>query len=212
MTDPAERERPDPADETGPTIEQLAARALTNLAPLAFDVVHTTADRDAVLRMRYDTVIEEGWATPEDHPDGREHDEYDDEATFIVCRDAGALVGSLRLVSPSPSRPLPTERDYGIRARPAGHVPEVGRIIITRAARAGRSHLVLGGLCARAWLELRAHGYDRAISTAAPEVIDLYRSVGMRITVLAPAQRHWGTQRAPIQIMGDAASFAFLTG
>jgi N-acyl-L-homoserine lactone synthetase len=198
--------------EPAATIERLAARALANLAPLVFEVAQTAADRDAVLRMRYDTVVEEGWMTPEDHPDGRERDEYDDEAIFIVCRDAGAIVGSMRLVPPSPSRPLPTEREFSIRARPPGQVPEVGRIIVTPAARPGRSHLVLGGLCARGWLESRALGYDRAISTAASEVIDLYRSVGMRITVLGPAQLHWGTQRAPIQITGDEASFAFLSG
>lgn len=205
-------EPPGPAQESSATVELLAARALANLAPLAFEVAHTPADRDAVLRMRYETVVEEGWAAPEDHPDGRERDEYDDEAIFIVCRDAGAIVGSLRLVPPSPQRRLPTEREYDILARPAGQVPEVGRIVITPAARHGRSHLVLGGLCARAWLELRARGCDRAISTAAAEVIDLYRSVGMRITVLAPAQLHWGIQRAPIQIMGDTASFAYLSG
>jgi N-acyl-L-homoserine lactone synthetase len=198
-----------PAELTA-TVDLHAVQALANLAPLVFEVAQSPADRDAVLRMRYETVVEEGWATPEDHPDGRERDEYDDEAVFIVCRDAGEIVGSMRLVPPSPSRPLPTEREFGIRARPAGQVPEVGRIIVTPAARPGRSHLVLGGLCARGWLEARAHGYDRAISTAASEVIDLYRSVGMRITVLGPAQLHWGAQRVPIEVMGDETSFAFL--
>ena len=193
------------------TIQRLAERGLANLAPLAFDVAETPADRDAVLRMRYETVVDEGWATPEEHPDGRERDSYDEEAVFIVCRDAGAIVGSMRLVPPSPSRPLPIEREFGIRARPAGRVAEVGRLIVQPAARAGRSHLVLAGLCARAWLEMSTADWDHAISTAAPEVIELYRAVGMGITVLGPAQLHWGIQRAPIQILPGEASFAFLT-
>lgn len=157
-------------------------------------------------------MVAEGWARPSDHPDGREHDEYDDDATFVVCRDGEALAGSLRLIAPVPGRPLPTERDFGIRLRPARRVVEVGRIVVSPAARPGRSHLILGGLCARGWLEAYARGFDRAVSTAAPEVIDLYQSLGMRITVLGPAQRHWGTSRVPIQIEGDEDSFAYLTG
>ena len=193
-------------------LDVLAQRALARLAPLTFDVVETDAERDAVLRMRYDCVVAEGWSGAGDHPDGREHDDYDAGATFIACRDGEAMVGSLRLVAPRPDRPLPTERDFGIVARPAGQVLEVGRIVVAPGARAGRSHLILGGLCARSWLEAYARGFDRALSTAAPEVIDLYASLGLRITVLAPAKAHWGTMRVPIQIEGDEATFGFLTG
>ena len=199
------------SDRAG-VLDVLARRALARLAPLTFDVVETDADRYAVLRMRYDCVVTEGWSGAGDHPDGREHDDYDDGATFIACRDGEAMVGSLRIVAPRPDRPLPTERDFGIVARPAGKVLEVGRIVVARGARAGRSHLILGGLCARSWLEAYARGFVRVISTAAPEVIDLYASLGLRISVLAPAKAHWGTMRAPIQIEGDEATFGFLTG
>lgn len=193
-------------------LDRLAQRVIERLAPLSFEVTHTPADRDAVLRMRYECVVAEGWGSPADYPDGRERDEHDDGATFVVCRDGTALAGSLRLISPGPARLLPTERDFGIRVRPPGRVLEVGRIVVSPSARAGRSHLILAGLCARGWLEAYARGFDRAVSTAAPEVIDLYRSLGMRITVLGPAQEHWGTSRVPIQIEGDEDSFAFLTG
>jgi N-acyl-L-homoserine lactone synthetase len=193
-------------------LDALAQRALARLAPLTFDIAETDAERDAVLRLRYDCVVAERWSDPTDFRDGREHDEYDDDATFIVCRDGDAIAGSLRLVAPRPDRPLPTERDFGIVVRPAGQVLEVGRIVVAPGARAGRSHLILGGLCARSWLEAYARGFDRALSTAAPEVIDLYASLGLRITVLAPAKAHWGTMRAPIQIEGDEATFGFLTG
>lgn len=193
-------------------LDRLAQRVIEKLAPLSFEVAQTPADRDAVLRMRFECVVAEGWAGLDDYPDGRERDDADDHATFVVCRDGDVLVGSLRLVAPAPGHPLPTERDFGIRVRPAGRVLEVGRIVVSPEARAGRSHLILGGLCARGWLEAYARGFDRAVSTAAPEVIDLYQSLGMRITVLGPAQRHWGTSRVPIQIEGDENSFAYLTG
>jgi hypothetical protein len=35
--------------------------------------------------------------------------------------------------------------------------------------------------------------------------------MGMRVTVLGPAQLHWGLQRVPIQVEGDRDSFAFLS-
>jgi hypothetical protein len=129
----------------------------------------------------------------------------------VVWRDAGALAGSLRVVLPAPQRRLPTEREFGLRARPPGRVPEAGRVIVGRSWRERGTHLILAGLCARAWLEMCALGYDRAVSTAAPDVIELHRSLGMRITVLGPPKLHWGTERAPIQIMGDEGSFSFLT-
>lgn len=193
------------------SLDRLAAQALERLAPLSFDVATDPAGRDAVLRMRYLCVVAEGWATEADFPDGRERDEYDEEATFVVCRDGYDVAGSLRVVLPSPHRPLPTERDFALRARPAGRVGEVGRIVVAPSARAGRSHLVLAGLCARAWQVLHAGGCDRAVSTAAPDVIELYRALGMRVSVLGPARLHWGVARAPIQIDGDGHAFAFLT-
>ena len=183
---------------------------MARLAPLSFELAETAADRDAVLRMRYECVVGEGWARAEDHPDGRERDEYDDEATFVVCRDAGAIAGSMRLVPPSPHRPLPTERAYGIRARPLGGAVEVGRIVVAPSARAGRSHLILAGLGARGWLEACRRGYEGVVSTATAEVVDLYRALGLRVTVLGPARLHWGARRVPIRVDGDERTFDFV--
>lgn len=199
-----------PADERREALERRAEQALGQLAPLEFAVAETDAERDAVLRMRYECVIGEGWARPEDHPDGREHDEHDDDALFIVCREDEALVGSMRLIPPRPGVLLPAERDFGIRVRPLGAVPEAGRIIVARAARGGRSHLIVAGLCARGWLEARARGHDEVVSTAAADVLDLYRGLGLRITVLGPARIQWGESRVPIRVAGDEESFAFL--
>lgn len=190
----------------------LAERALTRLAPLRFDVAAGARERDAVHRMRCDCILAEGWARAEDFPDGRERDADDDRATFLVCRDGDALAGSVRIVAPAAAAPLPVERDFGVRARPPGRVVEVGRLIVAPGARAGRSHLVLGGLCARAWLLVSASGHVGAISTATPALIELYRGLGLRVSVLGPARSHWGARRAPIAIEGGPESFAFLTG
>ena len=190
----------------------LAERALAQLAPLDFAVAVDDGERDEVLRMRAACVLAEGWARAEDFPDGRERDEYDDDATFVVCRDGAVLAGSMRIVAPAAGRMLPTERTFAVRARPAGEVADVGRIIVAPGLRSGRSHHILGGLCARAWLELVAHGLHRAISSATPELIELYRAVGMRVAVLGPARVHWGARRVPVEVTGDVESFSFLTG
>lgn len=190
----------------------LAERALARLAPLRFALAVDDGERDEVLRMRAACVLAAGWARAEDLPDGRERDEYDDDATFVVCRDGGALAGSLRIVTPAAGRMLPTESSFGVRARPADGVADVGRIIVAPGLRGGRSHHVLGGLCARAWLELAANGLHRAVSSATPELVELYRAVGLRVTVLGPARVHWGARRVPVEVTGGRDSFSFLTG
>ena len=198
------------ADERQRALDRLAERVLARLAPLTFSVATTPAERDAVLRMRYECVVGMGWARPEDHPDGRERDEHDADAIFIVGRENGTTVGSLRLILPTPGLLLPTERDSGIRVRPLGGVAEAGRIIVAPSARRGRSHLILAGLCARGWFEACAHGYDQVVSTAAADVLDFYRGLGLRITVLGPAQKQWGERRVPVRVEGDPESFGFL--
>jgi hypothetical protein len=189
----------------------LAEHALEGLAPLRFDVAHDERERDAVHRMRCDCVLAEGWARAEDFPDGRERDADDARASFVVCRDGDTLGGSMRIVEPLPGEPLPAEREFGIRARPTGEVVEVGRLIVAPGVRAGRSHRILGGLCARGWMLLAERGYERAISTATPTLIELYSALGLQVTVLAPARLSWGARRAPIAIEGGPESFAFLT-
>jgi N-acyl-L-homoserine lactone synthetase len=170
------------------------------LSPLSFAVARTPLDIDAVLRMRYDCVIDMGWATPEDYPDGRERDDWDERATFIVCRDDDAIVGSERLVLPVAGELLPSEREFRRQVPLPGRPVEVGRVIVARAYRANRGHLVLGGLFARGWLVARDLGYERIVSTASAPLIDLYRGLGLRVTGLAAPKLSWGEQRTLIEL------------
>jgi N-acyl-L-homoserine lactone synthetase len=183
-------------------VDRLAERVLAGLAPLRFETANTTAERDAVLRMRYDCVIELAWATANDYPDLRESDEYDANATFVVCRDRDALVGSARVITSTAARPLPAEQEFKLPIRPPGETFEIGRIVVPRTYRPRRSHLLLVGLCAKSWLEGRSLGGIRVVSTATSRAIDLYQSIGMRVTVLGPSRMYWGEDRVPIQIVG----------
>jgi N-acyl-L-homoserine lactone synthetase len=181
-------------------LDRLAERALDALAPLSFATARTPLEIDTVFRMRYECVTELGWAKPEDFPDGRERDAYDGGATFIVGRDAGTIIASARLVPPVPGELLPAEREFQMRAPPPGRPAEVGRVVIPRRYRSGRSHLVLGGLFARSWLIARELGYDRVISTASAPLIDLYRGLGLTVAVLTLPKRSWGEERVLIEL------------
>ncbi len=141
-------------------LDALASRALDALVPLSFTVARTPLEIDAVLHMRYECVTEMGWAKPEDYPDGRERDEHDDGATFIVAREDGSIIASARLVPPVPGELLPAEREFYAVAPPPGRPVEIGRVIIPRRYRSGRSHLLLAGLFARSWLIARELGYS----------------------------------------------------
>jgi N-acyl-L-homoserine lactone synthetase len=189
--------------------------ALQALGPLSFAVARTPLDLDAVFQMRYACVIEMGWANPEDYPDGRERDGYDEGATLVVCREADAIIASARLVPPVAGELLPAEREFRIRVPPPGRPVEVGRVIIPRQFRGNRSHLILAGLFARNWLVARELGYERVVSTASAALIDLYRALGLTVTALAAPRMSWGEQRAPIELAateGGLAPLAHSTG
>jgi hypothetical protein len=188
-------------DETA-RLDALAEATLARLAPLSFEPAATVEDRDVVLRMRFDCMVELGWVRPEERSDGRAVDAYDAGATFLVARDGGVAVGSMRVVPPDAERPLPAEREFGIPLRSRDGVFEFGRLVMPARYRPGRSHRVIAGLCSRGWLEARAAGCVRVLSTATRELIELYRSLGLQIVVLGPPQPYWGEQRVPIEITG----------
>jgi N-acyl-L-homoserine lactone synthetase len=189
-------------------IDHLAKQALEALAPLSFAVAGTPQEIDSVLRMRFACVIEMGWAQPEEYPDGRERDEYDDGAVFVVCHAAGAIIASARLVAPVLGELLPCEREFRIRVEPPGRPVEVGRVIVPRVYRGGQSHLILAGLFARCWLVARELGYDRVVSTASAPLLELYRGLGLSVTVLGGPKLSWGEERSLIELAATETSLA----
>jgi N-acyl-L-homoserine lactone synthetase len=191
-------------------LDRLAERALDALAPLTVTVARTPAEIDAVFRIRYECVTELGWARPEDHPDGRERDAYDDGATLVLCRDGESIVGSARVVPPVLGRLLPAEREFHIGVDPPGRAVEVGRIVVPQLERVGRSHIILAALFARTWLIARGLGYDRIVSTASAELIDLYRGLGLTVIELARRRLSWGELRAPVELAGSVRTLAAL--
>lgn len=166
---------------------------------LRFDVAQNEAEREAVYRLRYQTVIERGWAQPGDMPDGMERDHYDEKAIYVVGWDGPKLATTSRLVLPEAGLILPTEEAFHIQIEPRGKVADMGRQIVARDYTSIK-HKVFAALLAKTWLVMREHGYSLVCGDFSPAMTRLYRMMGFDVTQLGPAQPFWGEERSPIMV------------
>ncbi|MEA2294896.1 MAG: hypothetical protein QOE86_2535, partial [Solirubrobacteraceae bacterium] len=160
----------------------------------------TRAEGEAVVRLRYRQVVDDGWARADRFPDGLERDEWDADALQIGAWSGTDLVGAMRIVLPAPGRRLPVEVGFGVDVEPAGRVVEAGRLVIDPDFRGDPAHRAWGGLFARAWLELRARGFRVLAGAASPEMVARLRGVGLPFEVLGPERPHWGLPRLPVRL------------
>jgi hypothetical protein len=182
-------------------LDGFARRLLARASPVRFDVVRSLAERDAVFRLRFDTVVDQGWATPEVFPDRLEHDAYDLDAVHVAGWDGLTLATAARLVFPWPGRLLPTEEEFDVRVEPANAVADIGRGIVAPAYRA-REHTVFAGLLARCWIEVRARGLKHLCGAATPARLERYRQFGLPLRVLGASRMYWGEERTPVFLDG----------
>jgi N-acyl-L-homoserine lactone synthetase len=180
------------------------ARGMVAIAPLSFRIAQTPEELTAVYRLRYEVIIERGWARPEDLPDGLERDEHDDHAVHIAAWDdaqiaAPQIAATSRIVLPGPDRLLPTERAFEVKIGPYGQVVDMGRQIVARAY-SNVEHLVFAALLAQTWLELHARGYTLVCGDFTPAVTRLYRLMGFQVAQVGPAREFWGEERFPIVV------------
>lgn len=184
------------------TADELSRRLIARARPIRFAVAQSPRELEAVFSLRHATVVEEGWRSAEDLPDGLERDEYDDEALQVAAWDGDDLAGTLRLIFPRPGRLLPVERSYGLVVEPRGQVVGAGRVIVAPGYR-HQGHQVLGGLSATAWLLMRQRGFQWAAGTATEEILGLFEHLGFEVVVVGEPQIYWGEERYPIR-MGAA--------
>jgi hypothetical protein len=163
-------------------------------------VAQTPGEHDAIYLLRYQQVTGDGWARPDDLPDGRERDEHDPFAIQVGAWAGVPLVGAMRLVLPRPSRRLPVEEAFGIDIEPRGRVVEAGRLVVAPAHRGDASHRIWGALFARAWLTMRGLGLNLLCGAASPAMVDRLRALGLPFEVLAAARPYWGEQRVPVRL------------
>ena len=181
-------------------LDRLAERLLRGARAVRVEIAHTAADREAIYRLRYEQVIGDGWARPGELSDGVERDAYDAAAIQIGAREAGTLVGALRVVPPVAGRRLPVEAAFDLEIEPRGAVVEVGRLVIDRAYRGDPAHRVWGALFGRAWLSTRARGFTVLGGAASPRMVAQLRALGLPFELLAPARRYWGEDRHPVRL------------
>lgn len=165
--------------------------------PYRLELARTEAERDAVFRLRCRTVIEMGWGTEADFPDGVERTEEDEFASHIAAWENEDLVGSARVVTPRAGRRLPIEMEFDVPVNQRD--VEVGRTVVVPRLRGATGHSLVVALFARCWQEMRALGFTELVSAVPPRLIELYRSLGFTVIELGPGREHWGEERLPVR-------------
>lgn len=180
-------------------IDSASERIRASAGTLRFGISQSSTEREAVFRLRYETVNAMGWARPEDYPDGLERDAYDDEATQIVAWDGEILAATARVVYPQPGLRLPTEAAFELEIPPPGQVADWGRFVVAPAYRS-RQHRIFWGLLARCWLETRRAGHSEVCGILSQSMLTLYRSMGIEFDVIGPGHRYWNEERFPCKL------------
>jgi N-acyl-L-homoserine lactone synthetase len=159
----------------------------------------SAAERESIYRLRYRVVVERGWANPDEFPEGMEFDADDERAYHVVAWVGSDLAATTRIILPSPDRPLPTERVFGVTAEPRGRVAHIDRVAVAPEY-ADVRHGVLMATLGRAWQEVRVHGYCHWMGVSTIPAIRLYRLAGLQMSVLGPPRFFWGEERYPIRL------------
>jgi hypothetical protein len=183
-------------------LDGLANVLLVRAAPVQFDRAASLAEQETAYRLRFDTVVAEGWATAADFPDGLERDEFDEGAVHVLGRHGDRLVAVARLVFPERGRPLPTEREFALSMEPADRVVDIGRAIIVKDYRSAE-HTLFGALLACCWLEIRARGYQNLCGAASGPRLERYQQFGLPLRILGSMRRYWGEDRYPVFLDGQ---------
>jgi N-acyl-L-homoserine lactone synthetase len=183
-------------------LDAVAKVLLIRAAPVQFGPTGSPDEREAVYRLRFATVVEEGWAAAADFPDGLERDEFDEHALHVIGRHGDRLVAVARLVFPEPGRPLPTEREFELTMPPANGVVDIGRGIIVKQYRSAE-HRVFAALLARCWLEIRARGYQNLCGAASGWRLERYQQFGLPLRIVGPSRCYWGEERYPVFLDGQ---------
>jgi len=178
----------------GLPLDALVSRILSR-SPFDYRVAADDSEREVAYRLRAEAVLDRGWCTPDDLPDGREHDGYDDRAIHVVGWDGQVPMSTGRVVLPPG---LPTEDACGIVVEPRGEVVDVGRMCVARSHQ-GLEHAAFTGLLARLYLVMRENGFGVACGMMSAPARSLVGLLGLRLEILGPPRAHWNEPRVPVR-------------
>jgi hypothetical protein len=163
---------------------------------LRFSLAADGETRDIAYRLRHQAVVDQGWQTNAEYPDGREQDAYDDRAVHVVAWDGETPVATGRLVLP-PGR-LPTEEVCDLTVEPNGRVVDVGRMTVVRTHQ-GLGHSGFIALLAQLYLEVRVRKFEYACGMMTTRAQSVLRLLGLSVEILGPHVQYWGEARAPVR-------------
>lgn len=175
--------------------DAVASRILELAAPLRVDVARTQAEIDEIYRLRFAVASEKGWIDA--GGDGRERDDYDDDALHVGAWDGGRLVGTQRTLFPAPGRTLPLERAFRVEIEPRDEFVHADRTAIARDYRGDGRHVLLAALMARSWLAWRSRGFHRCTGVVTEPLLKVYREVGLEVELLGEPTEYCGELRSP---------------
>ena len=187
-------------------IDLIAAALVARARPTTYRIATNAADVESAQRLRAVAVIEQGWARPDDFSGGREEAAGDDRAVHILAVLDGEPIGTCRLIFPEEGLLLPMEQSPGAVRMP-GESVEVGRVVVIHAGAHGQWSIP-AGLMGAAWLEVRAHGYQRLCGSVSPPMLRLYRRLGFVLHVVGPPVTTYGEERFPILFWPDPEAAA----
>jgi N-acyl-L-homoserine lactone synthetase len=176
----------------------IADHFIASAAPIRFSIAQSPGERQAAYRLRYEAVVDHGWAQPEEFVSSFEQDGYDVDAVHLLGWHDREVVATTRLVFPTAGRPLPTESEFELTVEPRGQVVDGARAIVARAYSDYR-HRIFAGLLGCSWFEIQARGFYYLCGAAVPAMIRICRSIGYHITVLGPAREYWSEKRYPMR-------------
>ena len=105
---------------------------------MEYRVVKTLKEKEDVFRLRYRVFcLEKKWLNPEEYPDGKETDEYDQHSVhFLAANDTAKIVGTARAIFPS-ELGLPVFNNFEDIAIPddVERYVELSRLIVAKETR-----------------------------------------------------------------------------
>ena len=104
-----------PAEDVLALVDNLSRGFIDSVTEIRFNTAQNDMEREEVYRLRYRVVVERGWVTSNEFPDGMERDHYDTNAIHITGWDGNVLAATSRLVLPRSGEVLPTEEAFNIQ-------------------------------------------------------------------------------------------------
>ena len=191
-------------DDALARVSLLAVACVARASPVRFGVATSAGDVEAVYRLRYEVVVERGWAPAYAFPDGVERDADDAAAVQVAGWHDDRVVATGRLVPPVVGRPLPTEAAFGMTLSGRDRLVDVGRVCVASAYR-DAAQRVFRGVLGQIWCEMTRLGYQEAATVLNGAVARMYERSGLCVTVLGPPRVYWGEQRSAARIAPAAA-------